>query len=64
MPGTAGEAGAGHALAQAAFLEKVLFEALDLLVEQVIGLMDQANEDVGDRLRRPGFDEFAEILVG
>ena len=64
LPVAAGEAGAGHALAQPAFLEEILFKALELLVEQVVRLMDQADEDVGDRFRRPGFDEFAEVVVG
>ena len=59
-----GEAGAGHALAEAALLDKIFFEAEELLVDQVVRLVDQANHDVGNDLRRPGLDEFAVNLVG
>jgi len=34
------QAGAGHALAQAAVFEEIFFQTADLLVNQVIGLMD------------------------
>jgi hypothetical protein len=38
------QAGAGHAFAEAAFFEEILFEPADLLlVEEVVGLVDQAN---------------------
>jgi hypothetical protein len=46
--GTGGQSGPGHALPQAAFFEEVLFESPELLVEQVVGLLDQAKDDVGD----------------
>jgi hypothetical protein len=46
LPGTGREPGTGHALAQAAFLEEIPFEALELLVEQVVGLVDEANKDL------------------
>ncbi len=64
MLGAAGEAGTSHALAQAAFFEEVLFETLELLIEEVVCLMDQANENIGDGFRRVRFDELAEVLVG
>ena len=41
------EAGAGHAFAEAAFLHEVFFEPADLLVEEVVGLVDDADRDVG-----------------
>ncbi len=44
------QTGAGHALAQATFGEKGLFQSPDLLVQEVVGLMDEANQDVGDNV--------------
>ena len=41
------EAGAGHAFAEAALVEKILFDAPELLVEKVIGLVNEAHCDVG-----------------
>ena len=55
---------AGYALAQAAILEKVLLQPFDLLVDEVVGLMNEAERDVGHGLRRPGFNEFAVELIG
>ena len=49
------EAGAGHALAQAALVQEILFQSAELLVEQVVGLVDQADGDVGDRPPAGGF---------
>jgi DNA-binding transcriptional ArsR family regulator len=43
---------AGHALAQAAGLYKSGFQLAELLVEQVIGLVNHANENVGHDFRR------------
>jgi hypothetical protein len=40
------EAGAGHLFAQAPGKKKVAFEAADLAVQEVVGLVDQADEDV------------------
>jgi hypothetical protein len=48
---------AGHALAQAALFHKLLLQGLKLLIDEEIGLMEQANRDVGDDLRRPRFHE-------
>ena len=42
-----GEAGAAHAFAQAAFFQEIPFEAAELLVEQVVGELDEADHDVG-----------------
>ena len=69
------EAGAGHAFAEAAFFEEVFFEAADLLVEEVVGLVDEADGDVGEGSGRAvleegaigfkgfagGFTEFADV---
>lgn len=35
------EAGAGHAFAEAAFLDKVRFQAANQLVEEVVGLVEE-----------------------
>lgn len=50
-----GEAGAGHALAKAAFSEEGFFQLAKMLVEEVVGLVDQADEDVGDAFGWAGF---------
>jgi hypothetical protein len=42
-----GEAGAGHTFAQAAGAEEVLLLAAKLLVEQVVGDFDEAEDHVG-----------------
>ena len=55
---------AGHPLTQAALLEEVFFKPAQLLVEQIVGLMDQANGDVGRNLRRPSLEELAVNLKG
>ena len=57
-------ASAGHPLAQAPFLDKVLLQATDLLVEKVIRLVNQADGDIGHDLGRTGVTEFAKGLVG
>src|SRR5881394_3803929 len=54
--GTSGKPGPGHALAQSAFSEKVLFEAPQLLVEEVVCLVDQADDDVRDDFGRTRLD--------
>ena len=41
------QAGAGHLLADAAIFHEVLFQMADLLVEEVVGLVDEADGDVG-----------------
>lgn len=58
------EAGFGHSLAEAALLEEVFFEATDLLVEEVVGLMNAADGDVGEGLRRASVDVGAIELKG
>jgi hypothetical protein len=42
-----GEAGAGHALTQAAFFQKIPLQPAELLVEQVARHLDQTHNDVG-----------------
>ena len=45
------EAGAGHALAEAALFEEIFFEAEELPVEEVVRLVDEADHGVGGDLR-------------
>ena len=54
--GVCGESGASHAFSQTAFSEKILFESPELLVKEVVGLMDQTDENVGHDLGRTRFD--------
>lgn len=58
------QSGAGHAFAEAIFFEEILFEAADLSVEEVVGLMNQADRDVGNNVRRPRLDERPIGLIG
>jgi hypothetical protein len=63
LPPARGEPCAGHALAQAAFLEEILLEPADLLVEEIVGLVDEADQDVGDQVR-DGFRHRSLRLIG
>src|SRR5438309_1816900 len=56
LAGAGVKAGAGHALAQAAFSQEILFESAELLVEQVVGLVNQADENVCHDVGGTGFD--------
>jgi len=51
------EAGFGHALAEAAGLEEVGLKAADVLVKEIVGLVKQAEGNVGDDFGGAGFDE-------
>jgi len=53
----------GHTFPQAALFEKVLFLTAKLLIDQVIGLADQADGDVGDSFWWAGLDKLAVIIV-
>src|SRR5262245_42911849 len=54
----------GHALTDAAFFDEVSFEPADLFVEEIVGLVDDTNGDVGDNLGRAGLHEVAIRLEG
>ena len=58
------DAGFGHLFLEAAFFDEVVFEALDLLIEEVVGLMGEAEGDVCGDLGGAGFDDFAVGLEG
>jgi hypothetical protein len=49
-------AGAGHALAEPAFFKEIALETSELLVEQVVGLVNKTDENVGDALRRASLE--------
>src|SRR5207247_8539760 len=51
-----GEASTGHALAQPAFFEKILFEPPELLIKQVARQFDQADHHIGGDERVGVFD--------
>ena len=57
------EAGFGHLLADAAFFDEVLLQSPALLVEEVVGLMDEAEGDVGEDLGWTGVHGLAIGLV-
>src|SRR5436190_5798795 len=57
------EAKSGHALAEAALLEELLFQAAELLVDQVVGLINQAKGDVGYGFWRTSLHKFAVKLI-
>ena len=48
------EADPDHAFAEAAFMDKVRFQVANQLVEEVVGLVNQANGDVRERGGRAG----------
>src|ERR1700677_5046198 len=56
-------AGTGHALAQTALFDEVLLEAAEVLVDQIIGLVDEAEGDVRHHFGRAGVDKLAVVLV-
>lgn len=64
LPGTHGQARTGHAFAEAARMKKLLFQLPELLVEQVVGLVDQADEDVRHGFSGARFDIGPIELVG
>ena len=64
IPVPVSEAGAGHAFAQAALLQEIPLQSAELLVYQVIGLVNQADGNVGNDFGRAGFHERAVKLVG
>ena len=61
--GPMGEAGAGHALAQAAFVQEIAFQAAELAVEQVGGDFDEAHDHIGANRGIGVLDAFFEGLV-
>ena len=58
------DAGLGHAFADAAVLEEILFEVAELLVEEEVSLVDEADGDVGDCFGGASFDVGPIGLIG
>jgi hypothetical protein len=56
-----GEPGAGHAFAEAAFHDKIPFETAELLVEEIVGQLDQADHHIGGDERVLVFDAFLKV---
>ena len=46
------QSGTGHFFADAAFLDEVQFQVANLSIHEVVGLVNEADGDVGDDLRR------------
>lgn len=53
------QSGLGHALAEAAFFDEVLFQALELAVEEVVGLVEEADRDIRESFGGAVFEEEA-----
>ncbi len=51
--------GFGHSFAKAALFDEFLFHCFQLLIQQIIRLMNQADRDVCNHLCRTGFDELS-----
>ena len=52
----------GHVFTQATGNKEILLHAADLSIEEIIRLVDQADEEVGDYSRGPGLIVGAECL--
>ena len=52
IPVPVSEAGAGHSFAQAALFQEILLQSAELLIYEVIGLVDQADGNIGDHFGR------------
>lgn len=59
-----GESGAGHPLAEATLLNECLLELAELVVEEVVGLVDEAEGDVGDGFGGAGVGEIGIRPIG
>ena len=53
-----------HAFAETTLVEKILFEAAKLLIEEIVRLVDETDRDIGDNFGRPGFAKLAIGFVG
>jgi len=49
------QAGFGHAFSKASLFYEFVLQRLQLLIQQIIRLMNQADRDVGNHLRRTSF---------
>ncbi len=53
---------AGHSLSKASVVEKILFKALQLFEQQIVGLMDEDNRHVGNGLRGASLAQPHEVV--
>ncbi len=53
------QTGFGHSFAKAALFDEFLFQRFQLLIQQIIRLMNQADRDVCNHLCRTGVDELS-----
>ncbi len=60
--GPMGHAGLAHSFADAAVLDEFGFETADLAVEQVVGLVDEAEGDVRDHFSGARFAELSDPI--
>lgn len=58
------EPGTGHRFAQSDLLDEILLEPAELLIEQIIRLMDQADDEIGQHLGRARLEEGAKGFEG
>ena len=58
-----GEACAGHGFSEPAILQKCPFELANLLVQEIVRLVDNADDNVGDDFGGPRFDDGAKNVV-
>ena len=56
--GPGGQAGSSDALAKTAFVQEILFEAAELLVEQIVGELDETDHHIGGDGRVGVLDAF------
>src|SRR5713226_10575302 len=61
--GAFGQAGAGHALAQATLLDKSFLQVLKLPVQEIASNVDQANDHIGADGRVRVLNPFAESFI-
>ena len=64
IPGALLEPGTRHALAETAIVKEIAFQAAYLLIEQIVGLVDETDRDVRDDLGRTSFAELLVLSVG
>ena len=58
------EAGARHAFGEAVLDKKILLKSSEFPVEQVVSLVNEADEDIGDNLGRSGLEIGPIGLIG
>ena len=57
------QAEAGHTFAEPASLQEISLQTAQLLVDEIVGLVNETDCDVGDDFGSAGFNEFAVLFV-